>query len=326
MMMRPLINPKEHQPGISPGFTLCFLLNGEDVLMIHRRFPPNQGLWNGVGGHINPGETPREAVIREVLEETGYQINDPQFAGLLTWDGFEIPPGTIAIFTAEAPHRDFVANHEGRLAWQPRDWACSSPEVVDNIHVFLPRILAGEEPRHYHFSYHNQERIREVISGLPDNFDLDRPLFAMDEIVEEQRGEYLLSTDKDRLQIDVIEDFLAKRSYWAAGRARDVIERSIQHSVCFGIYHQGVQVGFARMVTDQATIAWLADVYVDDSHQGQGLGKWLVLAACNYADERHIKRMVLVTSDAQSLYATYGGFERVEKPEDWMTRLKPDTD
>ena len=61
---------------------------------------PNQGLWNGVGGHINPGET-REAVIREVLEETGYQINDPQFAGLLTWDGFEIPPGTIAIFTAE---------------------------------------------------------------------------------------------------------------------------------------------------------------------------------------------------------------------------------
>jgi 8-oxo-dGTP diphosphatase len=98
---------------IRPGFTLCFLLNGEDVLLLHRRFPPNQGLWNGVGGHIETGETPREAVIREVGEETGYRIESPRFAGLLTWDGFEIPPGGIYLFTAQVAHRGFVTNHEG---------------------------------------------------------------------------------------------------------------------------------------------------------------------------------------------------------------------
>lgn len=307
----------------SPGFTLCFLLYEEDVLMIHRRFPPNQGLWNGVGGHINPGETPREAVIREVMEETGYQLIDPQFAGLLTWDGFEIPPGAITIFTADVPHRGFVTNHEGELAWVPRDWACSAPEVVDNIHVFLPKILAGEHPQHYHFSYHNDKRIRDVISELPDGFDLNRPYAPEIGFIEEQRGGYLLSTDKDRLQLDIIEDFLSKRSYWAEGCSSDVIERSIQHSVCFGIYHQGVQVAFARLVTDESTFAWLADVFVDEAHRGIGLGKWLVSTACGYVDGRGIKRTVLATRDAQALYATYGGFEHFEKPEYWMTRLKP---
>jgi len=116
---------------IQPGFTLCFLLHGDQVLMLHRRFPPNQGLWNGVGGHIKPGETPREAAIREIAEETGYQVDAPQFSGLLTWDGFEIPPGAIAIFTAGVDDKGFVTNHEGELAWQPRDWACTAPEVVD---------------------------------------------------------------------------------------------------------------------------------------------------------------------------------------------------
>lgn len=309
----------------TPGFTLCFLLHDQDVLMLHRRFPPNQGLWNGVGGHINPGETPRQAVIREVMEETGYPITDPKFAGLLTWEGFEIPPGGIAIFTAEVPHRDFVTNHEGTLAWKSRHWACSAPEVVDNIHVFLPKILAGEEPQHYHFSYLNGERIRDQIFKLPVDFNLDQPYQPEDAFMEEQRGDFLLSTDKERLQLDIVEDFLSKRSYWAKGRPMDVIERSIQHSVCFGIYKKGVQVAFARLVTDEATFAWLCDVYVEDSERGQGLGKWLVDAACRYVDEHGIKRTVLATRTAQTLYANYGGFEHFENPAFWMTRLKPES-
>ncbi len=306
---------------IQPGFTLCFLLHGDEVLMLHRRFPPNQGLWNGVGGHIEPGETPQEAAVREIAEETGYQVDAPQFAGLLTWDGFEIPPGAIAIFIAEVGDKNFATNHEGELAWQPRDWACGAPEVVDNIHVFLPKILAGEEPLHYHFSYRDGVRVKDVITPLSEDFNLDRPYQFTWDIYEESKGEFLLSFDKDRLQVDMVQDFIAGQSYWAEGRPREVTERSIQNSVCLGIYHQGVQVAFARLVTDRATFAWLCDVFVGEGQRGQGLGKWLVDAACRYCDSQGIKRTLLATRDAQGLYEKYGGFEYFDNPSFWMTRF-----
>ena len=291
---------------IAPKLVLCFLLNGEDILMLHRQFPPNKGLWNGVGGHIKPGETPREAVVREVAEETGYEINDPQFAGLLTWDGFETPPGGIVIFTAEVPHRNFYNNHEGSLAWKPKSWVCTSHEVVDNIHVFLPKILAGETLKHFHFIYQDGHRIKDQINDLPEEFNYKQPYQPKSDIIEEERGDYLLSTDKGRLQIEVIEDFLSKRAYWAVGRPRELIGLTIRESVCFGIYHNGLQVAFARLVTDKATFAWLADVYVDDALQGQGLGKWLLEKVCHYTDKKKIKRIVLATRDAQSFYQRFG--------------------
>jgi len=305
---------------ITPGFTLCFLVNKDQILMLHRRFPPNQGLWNGVGGHIDPGETPRQAVIREVSEETGYHIADPQFAGLLTWEGFEIPPGGIVIFTAEVPHRTFITNHEGELAWMPKEWAYSAPEVVDNIHVFLPKILAGEKPQHYHFSYLEGKRVADRISNLPEDFDPDQPYQPHEAFIEEQRGDYLLSNDRGRLQVDLIENFLSMRSYWAEGRPREIIERSIQHSVCLGIYKHGLQVAFARLVTDKATFAWLDDVYVEEAERGQGLGKWLLETACQYIDRCGIQQSVLITDDAQTLYQTYGGFKPLSDPEKWMSR------
>jgi 8-oxo-dGTP diphosphatase len=311
---------------VEPGFTLCFLLHGEDVLMLHRRYPPNQGLWNGVGGHIEPGETPRQAAMREVAEETGYHIENPEFAGLLTWEGFEIPPGAIAIFTAEVAHPDFITNHEGDLAWKPRDWACTSAEVVDNIHVFLPQILAGTELLHYHFRYEHGQRVEDRISPLPQDFVPEKPYQPDYELYEEQRGDFLLSFDKERLQLDVIERFLARQSYWAQDRPRAVIQTSIQQSVCLGIYHHGLQVAFARLVTDQSTFAWLADVFVDEVQRGQGLGKWLVQAACDYADRLKINMMVLSTRDAQELYETYGGFHPVEDPNKWLKRIYPDRD
>jgi|GEM_PF-274684 len=308
-----------------PVFTLCFLLDGDDVLMLHRKFPPNQGLWNGVGGHIEPGETARQAVIREVAEEAGYRITDPQFAGLLTWDGFEIPPGGIAIFTAPAPHRNFVGNHEGELAWVSRDWACTAPEVVDNIHVFLPLVLAGGAPNHYHFSYRDDVRIRDLIEPLPADYDPERPYQPEAGFEEEQRGAYLLSLDKDRLQVDRVVGFLARQSYWAQGRPREVIETSIHTSVCLGVYREGEQVAFARLVTDQATFAWLCDVFVDPDERGRGLGKWLVEAACRYADRMGIQRTLLATRDAHGLYEHYGDFQPLEVPGKWMSRIHPDS-
>jgi 8-oxo-dGTP diphosphatase len=134
-------------------YTLCFLTRGDAVLMLHRLKPPNQGLWNGVGGRLEPGEAPRTCVLREVYEETGYQLAAVTFCGLLTWDGFETPPGGLYIFTAEAPPGEPLRCDEGELAWKPRGWVFSSPQVVSNIHIVGPLVLAGAPPCIYHFSY-----------------------------------------------------------------------------------------------------------------------------------------------------------------------------
>lgn len=139
-------------------------------------------------------------------------------------------------------------------------------------------------------------------------------------MMEETRGKFLISTDKGRLQKDVIAEFLSKQSYWAEGRSVDVIERTIQNSICLGVYHSGTQVGFARLVTDEATFAWLCDVIVDEQYRGRGLGKWLVETVCRIVDGFGISDTLLATRDAQSLYERYGGFTSLDSPEKWMRR------
>ena len=138
-------------------YTVCFLTRADQVLMLLRRRPPNQGLWNGVGGKIEPGETPLESVLREVEEETGYHLETARYCGLLTWEGFEIPPAGLYIFSAEAPAGEPRPNDEGEMAWKDRQWVFTSPEVVSNIHVFGPLVLNGAEPQVYHFAYQNGE-------------------------------------------------------------------------------------------------------------------------------------------------------------------------
>jgi 8-oxo-dGTP diphosphatase len=154
-------------------FTLCFLTRGEEVLMLHRKRPPNQGLWNGVGGHIESGEKPGASCLREVREETGYSLDSLRFCGLLTWQGFEISSGGLFIFTAEAPAGEPVGNDEGELAWKPRQWVFSADAVVSNIHVFGPHVLSGDAPATYHFVYQNGA-IQEYTCGpLPHWCDPD---------------------------------------------------------------------------------------------------------------------------------------------------------
>lgn len=134
-------------------YTLCFLTRGEQVLLLHRRRPPNQGLWNGVGGKLHAGEAPLAACLREVREETGFGLTTAHFAGALTWTGFEIADGGLYLFAAEAPAGDFGSTPEGELRWWPQPQAMTAPDVVSNLHIILPRLLTEAAPYHYHMQY-----------------------------------------------------------------------------------------------------------------------------------------------------------------------------
>lgn len=137
-----------------------------------------------------------------------------------------------------------------------------------------------------------------------------------------QRDDYEISTDPARLDLDLTHDFLSHKSYWATGRSRDVVERSIANSLPFGIYKGNEQVGFARIVTDYATFAWVADVFVLPEHRGRGLSKWLMEVIIAHPRLQGFRRWVLSTRDAHGLYERFG-FIKLHKPERWMERPDP---
>lgn len=140
--------------------------------------------------------------------------------------------------------------------------------------------------------------------------------------VEFRQGEFVVSTDRSRLDITLIHQFLT-HSYWAQGVSREVVERSIENSLCFGIFHNSAQVGFARVITDRATFAYLADVFVLESHRGLGLGKFLMECISNHPQLQKLRRWMLATRDAHGLYAKFG-FAPLARPERFMERHDPD--
>ena len=127
---------------------------------------------------------------------------------------------------------------------------------------------------------------------------------------------YEVTTDSSRFDVDAIHSFLSK-SYWSPGVPRSVIERAIQHSLCFGVLCDGAQVGFARMVTDRATFAYLADVYVLEAHRGRGLTKMLMDHVFAHPELQGLRRWLLATRDAHGVYAPLG-FAPLAAPERWM--------
>jgi GNAT superfamily N-acetyltransferase len=137
------------------------------------------------------------------------------------------------------------------------------------------------------------------------------------------RGDYVVSTDRDRLDLDVIHGFLS-RSYWAHDRSVERIRHSIERSVPFGLYHEGTQVGFARVLTDEVVFAYLADVFVIEPHRGLGLGVWLVEVVLNHPDFARIRRWMLGTRDAHELYRKFGFVDLV--PGRFMERVDLDSE
>lgn len=136
---------------------------------------------------------------------------------------------------------------------------------------------------------------------------------------------YSISTDPAKLNIDVIHRYLSEESYWAAGIPYEVVKRSIEHSFCFGVYHHNQQIGFARLVTDKATFAYLADVFILPQHRGKGLSKWLVATIHANPELQGLRRWILATKDAHGLYQQFG-WELVpeELYQRFMQRHNPD--
>jgi N-acetylglutamate synthase-like GNAT family acetyltransferase len=140
--------------------------------------------------------------------------------------------------------------------------------------------------------------------------------------MEWQHNEYMISTDKDRLQMDVIQKYLSEESYWAQGRRREDTERAIENSICFGVYEGEKQVGFARVITDMATFAYVGDVFILPDCQKKGLSKRLMEAILSHPELQNLRRWILATKDAHGLYAQYG-FTELKFPERWMERPAP---
>ena len=133
---------------------------------------------------------------------------------------------------------------------------------------------------------------------------------------------FTISTEKEKLDIDVIHSFLS-RTYWAEGITKEIIRSSIEGSLCFGVFENDKQVGFARMITDKATFAYLADVFILEEYRGRGLSKWLMSVIMSHPDLQNLRRMILVTKDAHGLYKQFG-FVPLINVERWMQILDND--
>ncbi|MEA3326899.1 MAG: GNAT family N-acetyltransferase [Chloroflexota bacterium] len=141
--------------------------------------------------------------------------------------------------------------------------------------------------------------------------------------METKREMFCISTDQEKLQIEVIHRYLTEEAYWSTGRTFEMTLKSIKNSLCFGVYDQESQIGFARVVTDYTIFAYLCDVFILEEYQGQGLGKWLTETILNVLDEEGVRWTMLATRDAHELYGEYGGFQKLYLPEKWMGRVNP---
>lgn len=133
---------------------------------------------------------------------------------------------------------------------------------------------------------------------------------------------FLISTDKSLLDFDTIHHYLSVESYWAKGLPAEKLARAIENSLCFGVFKEKRQAGFARVVTDKATFAYICDVFILPGYRGIGLSKWLIQTITEHPDLQGLRRWSLATADAHGLYSQFG-FTQITRPERWMEKFKP---
>jgi GNAT superfamily N-acetyltransferase len=141
------------------------------------------------------------------------------------------------------------------------------------------------------------------------------------EHLELHKDGFTISTNKSKLDIQAIHEYLSERSYWAEGRSRAIMETSISNSLCFGVFAaDGSQAGFARVVTDLATFGWICDLFILGPYRGKGLGKWLIATIVKHPHLKTMRLLILATRDAHGLYRDYGGFTPLQNADRWMAR------
>jgi len=138
-----------------------------------------------------------------------------------------------------------------------------------------------------------------------------------------KQGDYIISTDIEKLDVEYIHDYLSRKSYWAADIPIEAVRKSIQGSFCFGVYDKEKQIGFARVITDKATFGYLADVFIDEGYRGKGLSKWLMSIIMSHSELQGFRNWMLGTRDAHSLYEKFG-FRALDKPEIFMRKNDPE--
>ncbi|MFN0278613.1 MAG: GNAT family N-acetyltransferase [Pyrinomonadaceae bacterium] len=141
--------------------------------------------------------------------------------------------------------------------------------------------------------------------------------------MKQRKGEFEIDTDKRRLDLGAIHRFLSEEAYWAKNRTMEQTLTAIENSLCFGIFCGREQVGFARVITDKATFAYIGDVFIIEDHRGKGLSKWLMEIIVAQPDLQGLRRWLLATYDAHGLYRQFD-FESLKFPERWMERTAPD--
>ncbi len=139
--------------------------------------------------------------------------------------------------------------------------------------------------------------------------------------MEWHKETYTITTDKSRLDLGMIHHFLYTTAHWAVGRPMSIVKKSIENSLCFGVFDVESQVGFARMVTDGATVGWICDMFILPAYRGKGLGRWLVECMMEYPDVQGLRRILLNTRDAHDLYIKYANFRPLLAPESWLERF-----
>lgn len=138
----------------------------------------------------------------------------------------------------------------------------------------------------------------------------------MDDLIV-HKGEFSISTDKTKLQLDSIHEFLSTKAYWCLKIPKSRVQVAIENSLCFGVYHKDRQIGFARIISDLATVAYLGDVYILEEYRGKGLSKWLVETIMAHPDLQGLRRWILLTGDAHGLYRQFGWTD-IADPSKWM--------
>ncbi|UUC45397.1 GNAT family N-acetyltransferase [Flavobacterium cerinum] len=134
---------------------------------------------------------------------------------------------------------------------------------------------------------------------------------------------FTITTDKSKLDINVIHRYLSGESYWSKDIPIERIQKSIENALCFGVYHNDQQIGYAKVVSDFSTMAYLGDVFILESYRGQGLSKQLMETIMSHPELQNLRRWILLTADAHELYKKYG-WQPIASPEKWMEIHQPD--